>query len=272
MKTMKLSQLPGLIYALICYGAVNASLVYLILFVNDLFLPRGVSAEPAADVTTALFINFVLVLLWGVQHSVMARRSFKEMWTRIIPKYAERATYCLASSVALAAVCFYWVAVPGVVWDIGAEPVRWALAGAGALGWVLLLAATFEIDHFELFGVKQAWAALNGRTVSEHAFQARYIYAWIRHPIQTGFLLGMWLTPTMSTSRFIFASAMTLYILVGLYFEEKDLVRQFGDRYRRYMRDVPKLFPIAVKTPQPTVSTDEGLGVDLPSIEIASRS
>lgn len=270
MNNVKLSRIPGFVYALGCYAAVNAALVYMILFVNDLFIPGGVSAAPAANTATAVFIDLALVVLWGVQHSVMARRGFKEVLTRIIPKYAERATYCLASAAALAVVCYFWITVPGVAWAFEGEAVRWALAIGGGAGWVLLLAATFEIDHFELFGVRQAWAALFGRELKPHRFQARYIYAWVRHPIQTGILMGVWLAPTMSMSRLLFASLMTLYVLVGLYFEERDLVRQFGERYRRYMREVPRLFPVTVKTPR-MPAANEVVSIEQPA-EIVSRS
>ena len=261
MNNLKLSRIPAFAYAVACYAAVNASLVYMILFVNDLLIPNGVSAAPATNTAAAVFVDLALVIIWGLQHSVMARKGFKDMLTRVVPKYAERATYCLASAGALAMVCYFWVTVPGVAWSFESEIWRWAMAIGGGAGWVLLLAATFEIDHFELFGVRQAWAALFGRELKPHKFQARYIYAWIRHPIQTGILMGVWLAPTMSTSRLLFASLMTLYVLVGLYFEEKDLVRQFGERYRRYMREVPRLFPVTVKTPAVSISSD------VPSLE-----
>ena len=263
----------SLLYALVCYAAVNAALVYMILFVNDVLVPRGVSAAPASEWTTALFINLLLVVMWGVQHSVMARRRFKEVWTRIIPQYAERATYCLASALALAAVCYFWVALPGVAWHIEPEPLRWFLVIAGLSGWVLLLAATFEIDHFELFGVKQAWWALRGQEAPEAKFQARFIYAVVRHPIQTGIVMGVWLTPTMSVSRLLFAALMTVYILIGLYFEERDLVRQFGARYLRYMRQVPRLIPLPsgprIEDTNPLKGSAVHTGTDIPSAEIA---
>ena len=261
MTSEKTAHRLGLSYALFCYAAVNAALVYMILFVNDLFIP-GVSRDPTSNWGIAMFVNITLIVLWGLQHSVMARRKFKEVWTRIIPPYTERATYCLASAVALAGVCFFWVPMTSVAWDVEPTSLRWLLVLGGMSGWVLLLAATFEIDHFELFGVKQAWAVLQGRELQPHAFQARYIYAWVRHPIQTGFLLGMWLTPTMSASRLTFSAMMTVYIFVGLYFEERDLIRHFGQRYLRYMREVPRLFPVPVPNlPENGTSLDDAAEV-----------
>lgn len=256
------SRLPGLLYALACYLITNLGLVYMILFVNNLLVPRGVDGPPSPDLPSALFVNLGLVLLWGIQHSGMARRSFKTVWTKVIPPYTERATYCLASAVALAAVCYFWVPIPDQAWDLSASPYGWILAAAGCMGWALLLLSTFEIDHFELFGIKQAWQAFSGTESPRERFQAKYIYAWIRHPIQTGILMGMWLTPTMSMSRLLFASTMTVYILVGLYFEERDLIRQFGDRYVRYMGEVARLVPFTMwaggpKLPAPDLSPSE---------------
>lgn len=232
----------GFVYGLLCYAAFNASFAYFVLFTNDLLVP-GVSQAPTHHWATAIAINLGLVLLWGLQHSVMARRRFKVWWTRIIPAHTERATYCLASALALAAICYFWSPLPGTVWDVETPAARVALHGLGVSAWLLLLAASFEIDHFELFGLKQTYFALRGRGLPPPAFQVKRIYRTVRHPIQTGVLFGLWATPTMGTSRLMFAATLTAYVFLGLYFEERDLVAQFGERYLRYMREVPKVIP-----------------------------
>ncbi len=233
----------GLIYAFVAYGLFQAAFVYFIFFLNGVLVPKGVNdGEPRAW-PQALAMNGALVLVWGLQHSVMARRSFKERWTRIVPPHAERATYGLASGVALVVVMLGWTPIEGTVWIVDSSWARAIIIGVQAAGWLLLVAASFEIDHFETFGLKQPYYAMKGRQSAAIDFQVKRIYRIIRHPIQTGIFVGMWAAPTMSASRFMFAVLMTGYILVGLYFEERDLVRQFGDRYRQYRREVPKLLP-----------------------------
>ena len=233
----------GLLYAVGCYLAFQASFAYFVLFLNNLWVPVGIDTGVSRAWPVALAINLGLVALWGLQHSVMARRRFKQWWTKLVPAHTERATYCLASALALTVLCVGWSPLPGVIWDVQIVGLRWAIYGVAFLAWTLLLAATFEIDHFELFGIKQSAYALTGRELPQPTFRTRLIYRVVRHPIQTGVFFGMWATPTMTTSHLVFALSMTAYIFVGLYFEERDLVRQFGERYRRYIAQVPKLIP-----------------------------
>lgn len=233
----------GLIYALVAYGLFQAAFVYFILFLNGSLVPKGVDdGEPRAW-PQALLMNGALVLVWGLQHSVMARRSFKERWTRIVPPHTERATYGLASAAALMVVMLAWTPIEGTVWSIRPGWARAVIMGVQLAGWLLLIAASFEIDHFQTFGLKQPYDAMKGRPSAVIDFQVKRIYRVIRHPIQTGIFVGMWAAPTMSASRLMFAVLMSGYILVGLHFEERDLVRQFGDRYRQYRREVPRLLP-----------------------------
>jgi protein-S-isoprenylcysteine O-methyltransferase Ste14 len=183
------------------------------------------------------------VLLWGVQHSVMARPAFKRIWTRIIPAHTERATYVLASALGLGVLMAGWQPIAGGVWHVDAPAARVAIWAVAACGWGLLLAATFEIDHFALFGVKQPLLALRGKTLPKAELRTKLIYRFVRHPIQTGILVGMWATPDMTASHALFAGLMTAYVMVGLYFEERELVREFGEGYREYRRRVAKLIP-----------------------------
>lgn len=246
----------GFAYAMFCYAAFQATFVYFILFLNGVVVPKGIDDGVARSLPIALALNLGLVVLWGLQHSVMARKSFKERWTRIVPAHTERATFCLASVVALMVVMLGWTPTVGAVWEVDSALVRNAIIGLQAAGWILLLAASHEIDHYELFGLKQPFYAMKGKSMPEHHFQTKRIYRFVRHPIQTGVFIGMWAAPTMSTSHFMFASLMTVYILVGLYFEERDLVRQFGDRYRRYQRTVPRLLPWRAPAPPTGVQQD----------------
>ena len=233
----------GFVYALLAYGLFQTAFAYFILFLNGVLVPKGIDDGEPRSWPVALAMNAALVLLWGLQHSVMARRGFKARWTRIVPSHTERATYGMASALALMIVMLGWVPVEGTVWTVSVDPVRWLIVGIQVSGWVLLVVASFEIDHFETFGLKQPFCAMKGKSPAPIDFQAKRIYRVIRHPIQTGIFIGMWAAPTMSSSRFMFASLMTGYILVGLYFEERDLLRRFGDRYRAYQREVPRLLP-----------------------------
>lgn len=233
----------GFAYALLCYTAFQASFAYFILFLNGVLVPKGVDDGVVRTLPVALALNLGLIILWGLQHSVMARKGFKERWTRVIPAHTERATFCLASSVALMVVMLGWTPVAGIAWEIESAVARSVVIGVQAAGWILLVAASYEIDHFETFGLKQPFYAMKGKVVPEPEFQTKRIYRFVRHPIQTGIFVGMWAAPTMTASRLVFASLMTAYILVGLYFEERDLTRQFGKRYVRYQREVPRLIP-----------------------------
>lgn len=233
----------GLIYAVIAYALFQAAFAYFILFLNGVLVPKGIDDGQVRPWPVAIAVNSALVLFWGLQHSVMARRSFKERWTRIVPPHIERATYGLASGIALSIVMLGWVPVEGTIWAVGPAWARALIAAVQVAGWLVLIAASFEIDHYETFGLKQPYYAMKGKPPPKIAFQVKRIYRVVRHPIQTGIFIGMWAAPTMSASRFMFAVMMTGYILVGLYFEERDLIREFGDRYREYRRKVPRLLP-----------------------------
>ncbi|MEM6990953.1 MAG: hypothetical protein AAF721_10660 [Myxococcota bacterium] len=235
--------LGSVLYGWACYAVGVAGLAYCILFLLGTGVPTAVDDPATRPWYSALAIDFGLVIGWGVQHSAMARPRFKRWLTRYVPQHAERVTYCLASGVTLAAVCLLWQPIDGVIWSVGAGVWATALTTASLAGWVFLLAATFAIDHFELFGISQVMRAFLGRPEPEAKFTERLMYRVVRHPIQTGVLVGVWFTPHMTVSHLLFAATMTLYIHVGLYFEERALLREFGDAYAEYMRRVPKLIP-----------------------------
>lgn len=231
-------------YSLICYAAGVLSLIYFILFVSDLFLPQTVNTYSEGSASfSVLLINVFAISIFGLQHSVMARASFKHWLSRVIDPSMERSTYILFTAIAIIAMCLLWVPVGPVVWQLESDALVFAIRGIALFGWTFLLLATFMINHFELFGLSQTFNPMVGKATTERGFKTTGFYKIVRHPIQTGVLIGMWAVPVSTLSHLLFASGITLYILVGLYFEEKDLVREFGVTYREYRVRVKRLIP-----------------------------
>jgi methanethiol S-methyltransferase len=233
----------ALIYGSIVYLLFLGSFLYAIGFIGGLGVPvplDGAAMRPAGE---ALAIDLALLALFAVQHSVMARKGFKAWWTKIVPPVAERSTFVLASSLVLFALCWYWQPIEGVVWSVTNQAAATAIQAVFWLGWGVLLLATFLINHFELFGLRQGFARLMGETLPEPEFRTPLLYKHVRHPIYLGFVLSFWATPEMSLGHLLFAAGATGYILVGIWFEERDLVAHFGERYRAYRKQVPALFP-----------------------------
>lgn len=233
-----------MIVAVACYGAAVASLFYFIGFVGACpALPTHVDKGMEAPLGTALAIDVALIALFGIQHSVMARPGFKAGWTRIIPAPVERAGYCLATALVLLALFVFWHPIGGTVWSVENPALRgvlWALFG---LGWALLFLATFLINHFELFGLAQGWRSMRGKAETAAHFKEPFLYKSVRHPIYTGLLLGIWATPDMTGSHLLLAVGLTVYIWIGISYEERDLTRTFGEVYVSYQRRVGALVP-----------------------------
>lgn len=234
----------ALLYGLAAYLAFLAAFAYLVAFTGDLGVPRSVSAGPAMPPGPALAMDLALLALFALQHSIMARPAFKRAWTRLVPPAAERSTYVLASSLALAVLYRGWRPLPGVVWQVGPPVLRLAIHALFWGGVALALASTFLISHAGLFGLGQAWARFRGRPYREPAFRLTALYSRVRHPLMLGFLAVLWAAPTLTWGRLLFAAGMTAYILAGTWLEERDLLRVLGPDYAAYRRAVPRFFPM----------------------------
>ena len=231
------------IYGLLCYAAFGVSFVYAIGFVSGLFVPTTIDIGKSAPVTAAVIIDRLLLSVFAIQHSVMARRSFKAWWTKMVPQSVERSTYVLASSLALALILWQWRPIPAVVWRITDPSLVDLVMALAIIGWVMVVGSTFLISHFELFGLLQVTSNLTGRPPPEQRFRTPLFYRFVRHPLYLGFVLAFWAAPIMTAGHLLFAAVTTAYILVGIWFEERDLIAQFGERYHRYRSQVGMLLP-----------------------------
>ncbi len=239
--------LVAVAYGLFCYTVFLASFLYSIGFIGDTVVPKTIDSGPGAPLPEALLIDAALLGLFALQHSVMARQGFKAVWTRIVPRPVERSTYVLISSLLLALICWKWQAIPAVVWDVSSPILRDLLKALFAVGWLLLLMSTFLINHFDLFGLRQVYLRLRGIEYTPVSFTERAFYKFVRHPLYLGFVIAFWATPHMSLGHLVFAIATTGYIFVGIFFEERDLMKYHGDEYGAYRARVPMLLPTGLK-------------------------
>jgi protein-S-isoprenylcysteine O-methyltransferase Ste14 len=230
------------LYSTLTYLFSLGTLVYAIGFVENLVVPRTIDSGEGGDATSAVLVNLALLGLFAVQHSVMARQGFKRVWTRIVPEAAERSTYVLFASLALALLLWQWRPLPELVWSTGGIAAS-AISAVSWLGWAMVLISTFLISHFHLFGVTQGFARLLQRHMPEQQFTTPFLYRYLRHPIYAGFILAFWAAPQMSVGHLLFAVASTGYILIGIWLEERDLVAHFGQRYLQYRAAVGMLIP-----------------------------
>ena len=231
-------------YGLASYALFLGVFLFAIGFVGNFGVPRTIDGPPRVPFELALTIDLLLLTLFALQHSVMARPAFKAWWTRLIPAAAERSTYVLASSAALALLFWQWEPLGGVVWSVQSPLARGVLWGLCACGWLLVLAATFWINHFDLFGLRQVWLHLRGRPYTQLHFVTPGPYQLVRHPLYVGWLLAFWATPTMTATHLVFALGTTAYILVAIQLEERDLLAYHGRDYAEYRRRVPMLIPL----------------------------
>lgn len=234
-----------LLFGVIAYLIFFATFLYLIAFVGDLpWVPRTVDrGHEVVGLAHAIAADLALIALFGIQHSVMARQRFKAAWTRIVPAPAERSVYVLAASLVLILLFWFWHPIPAVIWSVSSPMLVYLLWGLFGLGWLIVLLSTFLLNHFELFGLSQVWNHAGNRPAAPPEFRTPLFYKRVRHPLYSGFILAFWATPAMSAGHLLLALGMTLYILIAIRHEERDLVGLFGTQYQDYRRRAGMLIP-----------------------------
>jgi protein-S-isoprenylcysteine O-methyltransferase Ste14 len=235
-------------YGIVVYLFFAATFAYAAAFVGNLPVPKNIDSGAVIPMAQAIVVDLALLALFAVQHSVMARAGFKRWWTRIVPKPIERSTYVLAATAALALMVWQWQPIPQpVIWEVQNGLAVVILHVLFFAGWAILLLASFLIDHFELFGLRQPFMHARGARAAVAEFTTPSLYRYVRHPIYLGLLISFWAAPRMSAGHLLFSIATTSYIFLGIFFEERDLMRQFGERYRAYRREVRMILPFPGK-------------------------
>lgn len=236
-----------LFYGIISYIAFFGSFLYAIGFVGNFIVPKTIDGVPQIPLLQAILVDASLLLLFALQHSIMARPAFKSWWTKIIPHALERSTYVLLASLCLILMMWQWEPIGGIVWSIENEVIRTILLVTNLTGWFIVLISTFLINHFDLFGLRQTWLYFRGRTYAQLPFRLPLFYKYVRHPLYLGFLIAFWSASTMTVAHLLFAGLTTGYILTAIQLEENDLIKQFGEKYREYKKWAPMLIPFTRK-------------------------
>ena len=241
------SRYAALTYGAVCYALFFATFLYLLAFLADLGVPKTIDSGSAVGLGRAFLVDVLLVALFGLQHSVMARPGFKAWWTRFVPGSVERSTYVLASSLVLIALLAFWQPIGATIWHLEGELARGAMRALFVLGFLTVLYSTFLIDHFDLFGLRQVFLRFRGRSYTEKHFATPSLYRFIRHPLYVGWILVFWAAPTLSAGHALFALGMTAYILVAIPYEERDLAAALGEPYVRWREQTPAFVPVGTR-------------------------
>lgn len=236
-----------LLYGVISYLLFFGTFLYAFGFVGNLFVPKSIDGAPQVPLAQAILVNALLLSVFALQHSIMARPAFKKWWTKIIPEPAERSTYVLLSSLCLILLVWQWQPMGGFIWRVEEPVAKTILTVLFITGWLIVLWSTFMINHFDLFGLRQVWFYFLGKKYEPLRFRIPFFYKYVRHPLYLGWLIAFWATPVMSAAHLLFAALTTGYILTAIKFEEKDLITHFGDKYSNYKRLVPKIIPFTKK-------------------------
>jgi len=236
------NRLSVLGYGVLSYAIGVGGLMWIILAMGGL-APVGFSPLQTSSVAAAILVNIALIMLFGLQHSIMSRASFKNNLKKFLPKATERSTFVLLSGIAMAIAIYFWQPIPGTVWSVENTTAIIILWSAYAIGWGYLFVATFVTNHFELMGLRQVYLYFTGQPYTKLPFTRKYMYRYSRHPMMLGILVGMWALPVMSVSHFVMSTLLTLYIVIGVILEERDLIKQFGDTYREYRKQIATLIP-----------------------------
>jgi protein-S-isoprenylcysteine O-methyltransferase Ste14 len=239
----RISKIIAFLYGIVAYAAFFVTILYAIGFIMGVGVPKDINTGTVTSTAKALVVNLILMSVFAIQHSVMARKSFKQSWTQYVPKPVERSTYVLLSSLTLMLLFWQWRPMPAIVWRIEDPDTAVTIVTISFVGWVVVFTSTFLINHFELFGLHQVTANLAGREIPPPRFRTPLFYNFVRHPLYLGFIIAFWATPEMTVGHLLFAIVTTGYIFVGIFLEERDLTELFGENYRQYKRKVSMLIP-----------------------------
>lgn len=250
----------ALLYGVVSYALFLGVFLYFVGFMAGFAVPKTINSGIEGPTSIAFVVNIVLLGLFGIQHSVMARPGFKKVWTRVVPTPVERSTYVLASNACMIALYLLWRPLPTPIWTVSHPGVQALLYGLFGVGVLVILVSTFLIDHFDLFGLRQVILYFRGMERKERPFQKPGFYKWVRHPLYVGWILSFWATPNMTLGHLLFASVTSSYILVAIVFEERDLLRHFGEAYRQYRQDTPMLIPGLRKGPSAAAPPSNRVG------------